>query len=189
MNINISGRHIETGAALQTHVETRLTEAVSKYFERSADINVTFSKQGHAFEAACAVHLDSGLYLHASGQDTDVYQSFDQSVQKIEKQLRRYKRRLKNHHDQKHAMVAPPVAAEKVFAPEAEAEEAQAEFTPVIIAENDRVIPTLSVSEAVMQLEVGQSDFVLFRSVAQEKLSLVYRRPDANIGWLEVDEV
>ena len=135
------------------------------------------------------MHLDSGLYLHASGQDSDVYQSFDQSVQKIEKQLRRYKRRLKNHHDQKRALAAPPVAAEKVFAPEAEAEEAQAEFTPVIIAENDRVIPTLSVSEAVMQLEVGQSDFVLFRSVAQEKLSLVYKRPDANIGWLEVAEV
>ncbi|MGB1406598.1 MAG: HPF/RaiA family ribosome-associated protein, partial [Parvibaculales bacterium] len=65
MNIHITGRHMETGAALQAHVENRLNEAVSKYFERSADINVTFSKQGHEFQAACALHLDSGLYLHA----------------------------------------------------------------------------------------------------------------------------
>ena len=67
MNIHITGRHMETGAALQAHVETRLHEAVSKYFERSAEINVTFSKRGHDF-AACALHLDSGLYLHASGR-------------------------------------------------------------------------------------------------------------------------
>ena len=85
----------------QAHVENRLHEAVSKYFERSAEINVTFSKQGHEFQAACALHLDSGLYLHASGAAQDVYACFDQSIGKIEKQLRRYKRRLKNHHDQK----------------------------------------------------------------------------------------
>ena len=103
MNINITGRHMETGAALQ--VETRLEEAVHKYFERSADVSVTFSKQGHEFQAACALHLDSGLYLHASGSAHDVYACFDQSVSKIEKQLRRYKRRLKNHHDQKRLSV------------------------------------------------------------------------------------
>ena len=118
MNIHITGRHMETGDALRTHVEARFHDAVSKYFERPADVNVTFSKQGHNFEAACSLHLDSGLYLHASGSDSDVYQCFDQSVAKIEKQLRRYKRRLKNHHDQR-LNDAVPSAPEKSFSQKA----------------------------------------------------------------------
>lgn len=189
MNINISGRHMETGAALRSHVEQRLTEAVSKYFERSADISVTFSKRGHEFETACALHLDSGLYLQASGNDPDVYHCFDQSVAKIEKQLRRYKRRLKNHHDQARVTHDLRTAAEKIMQPEGhQLDELPAEFTPVIIAENDRPVPQLSVSDAVMQLELGDNDFVLFRSAINDQLNLVYRRSDANIGWLELSQ-
>ena len=76
MNISISGRNIDTGSALRDHVEQRLTETVGKYFERSADISITFSKQGHEFETACALHLDSGLYLQATGQAADIYHCF-----------------------------------------------------------------------------------------------------------------
>ena len=188
MKINITGRHMETGAALKAHVEHRLEDAVSKYFERSADVSVTFSKQGHEFQAACAMHLDSGLYLHASGADSDVYASFDQSVGKIEKQLRRYKRRLKNHHEQNGRGLAPQVFAERVFEPEPAGGQMPAEFAPVIIAENDRVLPQLSVSDAVMQLELGDTPFVLFKSRA-DGLNLVHRRADGNIGWVELDTV
>ena len=184
MKINITGRHMETGAALKAHVEHRLEDAVSKYFERSADVSVTFSKQGHEFRAACAMHLDSGLYLHASGADSDVYASFDQSVGKIEKQLRRYKRRLKNHHDQKR-LAAPLQAPEKIFAPEP-VDEAPAEFTPVVIAESQRQVRQLSVSEAVMQLELGEEDFVLFKGASGDALNIVHKRHDGNIGWLEL---
>ena len=186
MNIHITGRHMETGDALRTHVEARFHDAVSKYFERPADVNVTFSKQGHNFEAACSLHLDSGLYLHASGSDSDVYQCFDQSVAKIEKQLRRYKRRLKHHHDQR-LNDAVPSATEKILQPEGETDEAPEDFVPVVVAENHKVIPRLSVSEAVMQLEVGESEFVLFRTQSQNRLNMVYRRGDQNIGWLELD--
>ncbi|MGC6534278.1 MAG: ribosome hibernation-promoting factor, HPF/YfiA family [Parvibaculales bacterium] len=184
MTIHITGRQMETGAALQEHVESRLHEAVSKYFDRSADINVTFSKQGHQFEAACALHLDSGLYLHATGSDGDVYVSFDQSVHKIEKQLRRYKRRLKSHSDQQRLNEALSHAPEKIIAPET-GDEAPEEFTPVVIAENNKPVPQLSVSEAVMQLEVGAHDFVLFKT-PRNVLNMVYRRDDNNIGWLEL---
>jgi ribosomal subunit interface protein len=187
MNIHITGRHMETGDALRMHVETRFSEAVSKYFERPADVNVTFSKQGHNFEAACSLHLDSGLYLHASGSDSDVYQCFDQSVAKIEKQLRRYKRRLKSHHDQRRLNDAVPSAPEKILAPEGDAEEMPEDFVPVIVAENHKVIPKLSVSGAVMQLEVGSAEFVLFRTQSQNRLNMVYRRQDQNIGWLELE--
>lgn len=185
MNIHITGRHMETGAALQTHVEERLTEAVHKYFDREADINVTFSKQGHQFEAACALHLDSGLYLHATGNDGDVYASFDESVGKIEKQLRRYNRRLKSHSDQKRINAALSHTPEKILAPENDGE-APEEFTPVIVAESNKPVPQLSVSEAVMQLEVGAHDFVLFKTPNREALNLVYKRGDKNIGWVEL---
>ena len=187
MNIHITGRHMETGAALQAHVETRLHEAVSKYFERSAEINVTFSKQGHEFQAACALHLDSGLYLHASGAAQDIYACFDQSISKIEKQLRRYKRRLKNHHDQK-LLAASIEAPMKIIAPESQ-EEVPIEFTPVVIAESKKQVSQLTVSEAVMQLELGEDDFVLFKSAARPDLNIVYKRSDGNIGWLELNEV
>ena len=176
---------METGAALQRHVEQRLTDAVHKYFDRDADINVTFSKQGHQFEAACALHLDSGLYLHATGNDGDVYASFDQSIAKIEKQLRRYNRRLKSHSDQKRLNAALSHAPEKILEPE-NADEAPEEFTPVIVAESNKPVPLLSVSEAVMQLEVGAQDFVLFKTPSRHLLNLVYKRPDNNIGWLEL---
>ena len=166
MKINITGRHIETGSALRMHVETRLTGAVEKYFNRPADVNVVFSRQGHGFEANCSLHLDSGLYLNATGNDTDIYTSFEHSVERIEKQLRRYKRRLKNHHEQNGRSAAPQVFAERVFEPEPASGQMPAEFAPVIIAENDRVLPQLSVSDAVMQLELGDMPFVLFKSRA-----------------------
>ena len=186
MQIHITGRHMETGAALQAHVEDRLAEAVGKYFGREADINVTFSKQGHQFEAACALHLDSGLYLHASDSDADVYASFERSLIKIEKQLRRYNRRLKSHSAAKKLNGAAIQAPEKIFAPEKDGDVPE-EFTPVVIAESRTRIPKLSVSEAVMQLEVGAHDFVLFNSPSRPALNLVYKRSDGNIGWVELN--
>ena len=188
MKINITGRHIETGAALRTHVEDRLTVAVEKYFNRPANVHVVFSRQGYGFEANCSLHLDSGLYLNATGNDPDIYTSFEQSVERIEKQLRRYKRRLKNHHEQNARSASPQVFAERVFEPEPTSGQMPAEYAPVIIAENDRVLPQLSVSDAVMQLELGDTPFVLFKTRA-DALNLVHRRADGNIGWVELDTV
>ncbi|HCQ82871.1 MAG TPA: ribosome-associated translation inhibitor RaiA [Rhodobiaceae bacterium] len=189
MKINITGRQIETGEALRTHVEHRLTGAVEKYFTRPADVHVVFSRQGYGFEANCSLHLDSGLYLNATGNDADIYNSFEQSVERIEKQLRRYKRRLKNHHEQNGRSASPQVFAERVFEPEPANGQMPAEFAPVIIAENDHVLPHLSVSDAVMQLELGDTPFVLFKTRAQNALNLVHRRSDGNIGWVELDTV
>lgn len=175
---------MDTGDALRAHVEARLDEAVHKYFDHATDINVTFSKQGHHFEAACALHLDSGVYVHASGMDADVYASFEQSVGKIEKQLRRYKRRLKSHSDQKRLNDAIMHAPEKILQAEKD-DDVPVDFTPVIIAESNRPVPHLSMSQAVMQLEVGADNFVLFKN-SHDVLNLVYKRQDENIGWLEL---
>jgi len=99
MQIQIIGKQIETGEALRAHVENHVEAGIEKYFDRGAQVTITFSKQGHVFRANCLVHLDSGLQIQASGEDSDIYASFDKSMVKIEKQLRRYKRRLKNHHN------------------------------------------------------------------------------------------
>ena len=147
MTIHITGRHMDTGEALRAHVETRLDEAVHKYF---------------------------------------VYASFEQSVGKIEKQLRRYKRRLKSHADHMKLNDVAVRAPEKIIEPETEGD-VPADFTPVIVAENNRAIPYLTMSEAVMQLEVGTDDFVLFKSRKSDALNMVYKRADHNIGWLELN--
>ena len=98
MQIKITGKHIDTGEALRNHVENNIEASISKYFERGAETNIIFSKQGHFFRADCTIHLDSGLLIKSSGDNDDIYACFDTALQKAEKQLRRYKRRLKNHH-------------------------------------------------------------------------------------------
>ena len=194
MKTHISGRHIDIGEALRAHVETRLPDMIGKYFATEtpgtlAEATITFAKQGSSFETTSAVHLDSGVYLHASGSDGEIYHSFDQSLIKLEKQLRRYKRRLKNHHknNPKDKTSLATSAPEKIFSPESSDGEAHEEFSPVIIAESEKMIPHLTMSDAVMQLEVGHSDFLIFRKADSEKLQLLYRRTDKNIGWMELD--
>ena len=100
MKIKITGKHLDTGEALRNHVENNIEASISKYFERGAETNIIFSKQGHFFRADCTIHLDSGLLIKSSGDNDDIYACFDTALQKAEKQLRRYKRRLKNHHIQ-----------------------------------------------------------------------------------------
>jgi ribosomal subunit interface protein len=180
MQINITGRHIDTGEALRDHVEARLLEAIGKYFARDADVNVTFSKSGHAFKSDCAVHLDSGMHLQASSNDNSIYASFDQTIDKIAKQLRRYKRKLKNHHgknDEELGISLVPVAA------------VYGEAASAIIAEPVRDLPSMTLAAAVEMVEEGLVDHVLFQRNDGRGHSLpclVRRRPDGHIGWLEV---
>ncbi len=184
MQIQITGKHIETGEALRKHVETQLEAGISKYFERGAEVLVTFSKQGHGFRTDCTVHLDSGLRAQASSDDTDIYAGFDQALTKMEKQLRRYKRRLKNHHSKAAAKELPPIIA-RTLAPEPEDGELPEEYQAITIAENAIELPCLSVSEAVMQMELTHADYLIFRSGIHGTMNIVHRREDGNIGWLD----
>lgn len=182
MQIHITGRHLDTGEALREHVEARLMEAIGKYFERDADVNVTFSKAGHAFKSDCAVHLDSGVHLQATSNDSSIYASFDQTVEKIAKQLRRYKRKLKNHHGKTdEAMVAGEVFTSNIETLDGDG--------PAIIAEPVTDLPSMTLAAAVELVEEGLVDHVLFqRNDGHGRLlpCLVRRRPDGHIGWLEV---
>lgn len=184
MKIQISGKHIDIGDALRTHVEERLTAGIMKYFDRPVDSMVVFSREGHQFKCDASVHLASGITLQAAGHEGDIYAAFDGAADRLEKRLRRYKSRLKNHHNANKEPL--PVLAASSYVLKAEAdEETEGDLQPVIIAEDVTHIKTLSVGEAVMQLDLQDTPVVLFRNGSEGGLSMVYRRPDGNIGWVD----
>ncbi len=184
MRIQINGKHIDVGEALSTHVETRLDESVSKYSERPVDANVTFSKDRHEFLCDLSVHLSTGMKAQAKGRHGDIYESFESAVGHLETQLRRYKRRLKDHHKDRIDPIETIGASSYVLATKPE-EETEPELQPVIIAEMETEIQTLSVGEAVMQMELSGAEFLVFKNAVNERVNVVHAREDGNIGWID----
>lgn len=202
MRVLVAGKQMDVGEALRTRIEDELTAGVSKYFSRATDAQVTVSKNGVGCEVDCAVHLSSGISLQAQGHGGDAHSAFDDALTKLEKRVRRYKRRLKNHHaDHKSPLPAEDVSA-YVLAPLNEDDEARAsdasdltdgaeqasngaDPAPIIIAETTAPVRTMTVSTAVMQLDLMEAPALLFRNAAHGGLSMVYRRSDGNIGWID----
>lgn len=187
MQIKISGKHIDVGDALSTHVEDRLLEAVGKYFDRPVDSGVVFSRDGHAFRCDASVHLSTGMTAKAQGTNAEIYAAFDQAAERIEKQIRRHHRRLKAHHNDKSERIEAFAAASYVIAPEEADDEgvAVANGEPVIIAEMETDIKTFSVSDAVMQMELAHAPFLMFKNISNGRLNIVFQREDGNIGWVD----
>lgn len=191
MQVQIAGKKIEIGAALQERIAFGLESRVSKYFNRTGEAFVTVSKPGWAFNVDCSIHLPSGVTLQAHGEGDDGYQAFEMALDKIEKRVRRYKNRLRNHRVKDGAAVEP--AFERIILPTddsgaddtgAEAEASHGD-SPAIVAESDTRIQTMTVSMAVMQLELADSPAVMFRNAAHGRLNMVYKRPDGNVGWVD----
>jgi ribosomal subunit interface protein len=189
MQINITGRKINIGEALTSHIEDRLTAGASKYFSRSIDAAVTIGKEGHAFKVDCHLHAPPGLNIRSHAEASDVYAAFDAAADKLEKQLRRYKRRIKNHHTASVRTGSEPSAAQAyVLAPEDGAESDQAgddRLQPAIIAETRTEIPVVDVGDAVMLMDLSDSSALMFRNAGNNELNVVYRRSDGNIGWID----
>jgi ribosomal subunit interface protein len=185
MQLQISGKNIDTGGALQEHVAGRLGDAVEKYFDRTVDAQVTFTKEGFAFHCNTKVHLSSGMVLQAQGEAAEVYAAFDNAMERMEKRLRRYKRRLKNHHGDKSERAAYLEAPAFVIRAEEESNEEPESLEPVIIAEGTERVPTLTVGEAVMAMEFQDTPVLMFRNSAHGGFNVVYRRGDGNIGWVD----
>lgn len=188
MQIQVNGKQIDVGEALRTHVEARLDDAVGKYADRAVDAQVTFSREGSFFKADVHVHLSTGLVTQAAATDSEIYAAFEKSVDRIEKQLRRYKRRLKDHHASRRSPVDMLPAAYYVMAPQ-EGDEEPASLDPVIVAEMTTPIRTVSVGEAVMQMELAHAAFLMFRNERHGGLNVVYRREDGNIGWIDPENM
>lgn len=189
MRYQISGKQIDIGEALQTHVRTELNEVVGKYAERPTDANIIFSKSAHEFVCEATVHLSTGLTAQAKAHATEIYAAFDACNEKMEKQLRRYKRRLKDHHRKRAEPVELLGASSYILAPEEETSGSEPEsLQPVIVAEMETKIPSLSVGEAVMQMELAGAPVLVFRNEGKSGLNVVYRRDDGNIGWIDPQE-
>lgn len=186
MRYQISGKQIDIGEALQTHVKDSLGEAVAKYAERPTDAQVVFSKSGSQFNCEATVHLSTGLTAQAKAQTHEIYAAFDQCCEKMEKQLRRYKRRLKDHHKQRAEPVELLQASSYILASaNDDAGDEPDSLQPMIIAEMETKVPSLSVGEAVMQMELAGAPVLIFRSEGNKAINVVYRRDDGNIGWID----
>lgn len=190
--LRVSGKNMDIGESLRGRVGERLDSALGKYFGRGYKGNVTFAKEGGRFRSDCVLHLDSGMSLQASGEAHEAYESFNAAADRIEKRLRRYKRRLREEHPG--ARNGETVAVEIAGAPvaavdtimESPDEEADApeSFAPVVVAETSYMIKTLSVGDAVLDLDLTGAPFLVFRHAGDGRVNVVYRRPDGHVGWI-----
>jgi len=192
MPIRVSGKNIEVGEALRERINGRVFDALNKYFDGGFSGHVTVGKEAFGFHAECVVHLDSGIVLRAESLAADAYLSADQTVVKLEQRLRRYHKRLKRHHTTGRAdSRIPDEAAEinapsyVIAAPEHEDEDEITEFNPVIIAESTTALKRLSVSEAVMELDMTGAAVMVFSHAGHGRINFVYRRADGNVGWID----
>lgn len=186
MRYQISGKQINIGDALQTHVKQELGASVQKYAERPTDALVIFSKSGHEFVCEATVHLSTGMTASAHAHSTEIYGAFDTCNEKMEKQLRRYKRRLKDHHKDRVQPVEFLGASSYILQSQSESDAEEPEtLQPMIIAEMQTNIANLSVGEAVMQMELSGAPVLVFRNEGKEGVNVVYRREDGNIGWID----
>ena len=190
MRYQISGKQIDIGEALQTHVKTQLGASVAKYAGRPTDAMVVFSKSGYEFVCETVVHLSTGLTAQAKGHAAEIYAAFDSCCEKMDKQLRRYKRRLKDHHRDRVDPVELSAAGSYILAPtEDHDEDATDQHNPIIVADMEAKIPSLSVGEAVMQMELAHAALLVFRNEKHSGINVVYRRDDGNIGWIDPQNV
>jgi ribosomal subunit interface protein len=186
MRYQISGKQIDVGEALQTHVKAEMGEVVEKYAQRPTECIVVFSKVAHEFVCEAVIHLSTGLTAQARGHASEVYAAFESCREKMDKQLRRYKRRIRNHHNHRATPVEFGGAASYILAASEDAEETEPEtLQPIVIAEMETKIPSITVGEAVMQLELAGQKMLVFRNEGHGGVNVVYRRDDGNIGWID----
>ena len=190
MRYQITGKQIDIGAALQSHVKAELGTVVEKYAQRPTDAVVIFSKSAGEFVCEATVHLSTGLTAQAKAKAHEIYAAFDKCTEKMDKQLRRYKRRLKDHHREREQPVELSSASSYILAANGDAEESEPDtLQPIIIAEMEAKIPSISVGEAVMQMELAGAPALVFRNEGNNGINVVYRREDGNIGWVDPNNV
>lgn len=185
MSVRVSGKHMDIGESFRQRIEDNISLAITKYFDGGYSGQVTVEKSGARFDADCKIHLDTGIVLHAAGQANDPQASFDAAAERIEKRLRRYKRKLKDHHNGASSNgVLEEFPYTVMDAMPDEDEELPEDFAPTIVAETSKQVKTMTVASAVMALDMTDEPVLLFRSPGKE-LNIVYRRNDGNIGWID----
>jgi ribosomal subunit interface protein len=190
MQLSIKGKQIDVGDALRTHVETQLKEITGKYFNGTLDAHVTFSREAHLFRADITVHAGRGIVLQANAAANEPYPAFDLAAERIARRLRRYKKKIVDlhHENSRNSHEDATVASAFVLHGEEHDREEEANDNPVVVAEMTTPIELLTVSEAVMRLDLGDLPALMFRNRGHGGLNMIYRRPDGHIGWIDPAE-
>lgn len=192
MQLHISGRHVDLGSAFQEHVEKRLNDGLSKYLDRIVSMDVVVAKEAH-HQFRVDIHgntgTHSGIILKSQGSANEIYAAFDDAATKAEKQLRRYKRRIKGHHGNADKEIRAHAARKYVLQPESHDAELEEQGAPAVIAEKATNIEKLSVSDAVMKMDLADLPALMFFNAGNGRLNVVYRRVDGNISWVDPEEV
>lgn len=195
MGLRVSGKNFDIGEAMRQHVFDRVVAAAGKYFDGSVTGHVIVEHEGSGYRANCTLHLTSGVTLQVEGRAHDPYISFDQAADRLEKRLRRYKRRLKDHHagaangttgvPSGSAAGETEIVADYVIeAPDADASE-ENEYNAVVVAEHSAALRTMAVAAAVLELDFTGAPVLVFRHASSGRVNVVYRRSDGNIGWID----
>lgn len=188
MTFRVSGKNIEVGEALRERISARVLESLEKYFDGGFSGHVTVGKEAFGFHTECVVHLDSGIVLRSDSLAADAYLSADQAAENLEKRLRRYHRKLKDYRGNGRAagdIAAIDAPSYVIAAPDHEDDDEVDAFTPVVVAESTTSLKRLSVSEAVMELDMTGVHVLVFRHGSHGRINLVYRRADGNVGWID----
>ena len=187
MTIKVTGKNIDLGESLRSYVLNRIDSALDKLAGRSLSGQVSIEKNHDGFFTQCAMHLASGLDVQSTGNGADAYASVDSATERLEKRLRRYKRRLKSHGQgvDAPAQLYESAGIDYVIDAEHAAETEGSEGGPAVIAEKPARVRAMSVSDAVMQMDLADQTFLVFRNASHGGINVVYRRPDGNIGWID----
>ena len=191
MQVHVTGKHVDVGDALRTRVSDEISTNISKFFDREGGVaDVVVSREGSFFKVDCAVTLASGQQLTTHGQGSDAHAAFDAAMDRMTKRVRRYKNRLKSHHEQALAKQAESAAYFVIAATDDDDEgdvdaPSSDKGEPIIIAETERQLQSMTVSRAVLEMDLSGAQTIVFRNAAHGGLSVVYRRPDGNIGWID----
>jgi ribosomal subunit interface protein len=187
MQLSVKGKQLNVGDALRTHVSDSLSRILGKYFGDAIEVSVTISRDGHMYRAVVMAHVGRGIQVQAQGGAEEPYPAFDTAAEHLAKRLRRYKGRLRDHHKNSVPKVETLLAQQYILAGDDEEEAAEdvGQGQPAVVAEMTTEIPSLTVSEAVMRMDLADQPALMFRNSSHSGLNMIYRRTDGNIGWID----
>jgi ribosomal subunit interface protein len=187
MQLSVKGKQLNVGDALRSHVSDSLSRILGKYFGDAIEVSVTISRDGHMYRAVVAAHVGRGIQVQAQGAAEEPYPAFDTAAEHLAKRLRRYKGRLRDHHKDSGPKAETLLAQQYILAGDDEEEAAEdvGQGQPAVVAEMTTEIPSLTVSEAVMRMDLADQPALMFRNSSHSGLNMIYRRTDGNIGWID----
>ena len=192
MQLTVTGKQVDVGGALRRHVETSLDALLGKYFRTAIEAHAVFAREAHLIRTDLSLHIGRGIMIKSGATASDYYPAFDAAAERLAKQLRRYKRRLRDHHARLRSQAENSEETARAFVLAPVDEEAETETAPdgdatapVVIAEMSTELPRLTVGEAVMRMDLADAPVLLFRNRSHGQLNVVYRRGDGNVGWID----